>query len=313
LGGIAVEPRWDHTAVGTREPAVILAVEFRLPEAPADWVQVRVGIPPTWKSTGQREGWTSFYFLANARTIRFEMELRQLEHTDAVSRFPVLVQTGNRTGWLNLYLQSTDHGFCAAVARVDERGRPLWFSGDFADSSDRGYWSLLSTVSEALQFVGNVLDIDIHPPSYLSPWCGVGMRSHSAENLIEVVCTRAGCVIQRERPGEYVIDFAPGYVGDRDASWFVLIARGRVTLSADRGVPADVLVPALLEATGARLGPSPDLSGSTIWCSWTGSFRGALEAVCESAQPPLWWEEQDGGYVFSRRDQAGEAEAVRSP
>jgi len=221
LAGIAVEPRWDHTTAGTVGTPVTLAVELRLAETPHDWVQISVQIPPGWKAMGQREGWTSCYFLSSSRTISFELELQELGQTDTASEFPVLVQTGGRTGWLRLYLQAPDHGFCAAVARVDEHGRPLWFTGESADGSDRAYWSLRATVSEALAFVGRVLDVEIHPPAYLSPWCGLGTRSHSPGKLIEAICQRAGCVIERSGAGGYLLDFAPGYTGGPDASWFV--------------------------------------------------------------------------------------------
>ncbi|MBN1459636.1 MAG: hypothetical protein JXA57_08860 [Armatimonadetes bacterium] len=314
LDGIAVEPRWDHTTAGMAGQCVTLAIELRLSNAPEDWVQISAAIPPEWKAAGQRDGWTSWYFLSNSRSISFEMELQELKQTDRVSEFPVLVQAGNRSGWLRVYLEKGDHGFCSAITRVDERGRPRWFKGESADGSDRAYWSLGTTISEALAFVGDVLGVDIHPPSYLSPWCGVGVRSDSPRSLIEVVSARAGCIIEDAREDEYVIDFAPGYIGKPDASWFVLIEHGRVRIFGDRGVAADELVAALLEAVGARLAASPDLAESTVYCSWNGSFRGALEALCEGARPALTWEENSNGeYIFSRRSQPHEVDTVALP
>jgi hypothetical protein len=313
LTNIAVEPRWDHTEGGESETGITLATELRLWEEPYDdWVQVNVHIPSAWKAKGQQGDWASFYFLTHTKAIRFDLELRQLDPTEPVVQLPVLVQTGGRQAWLTIYLQSMDHGFCVALARLDEQGRPLWFTGHLPDGSDRGYWSFLSTVSESLHFVEQVLEVDIHPPSYLSSWCGVGTRAGSVEQLVETLCSRAGCVVQTMGGGEYLVDFARGYTGGPDASWFVLGRDDRFTIAANGGIAADVLVPALLEAAGAVLGPSPDLADSTVYCSWTGSFRGALEAVCTAAQPALIWEERAGEYVFSVQDRRGERAPVQS-
>jgi len=222
------------------------------------------------------------------------MQLSYIE-ADRLISFPVAIQMGNRQAWLRIFLRRYDRGYAAAVVVLDG-GRPVWFPSA-GDSSGLSYWTLMCTVSDALVFIANVLEIDIRAPDHLSPWCGTGMLAQNLDHLVQGVCQRAGCTFV-SLGNTIIVDFLPSYRGAPDASWFVIGQERDIRFSA-RNAPADDLISAIVEAGGGTIGAADALKGSLISQEWSGSFHSVLHAACDAAQPGLQWTEYEGVFDFA--------------
>ena len=264
-----------------------------------DWLHINVLVPEGCRIWGRAEGqWVPAYFLTYSLGARLEMRLSEIE-SDRLISFPIAVQTGEKQAWLKVFLRRYDRGYAAVVVVLDG-GQPIWFSSP-DDSGGFSYWTLMCTVSDALAFIGNVVEIDIRAADYLSPWCGTGMLVQDLDHLVGEVCRRAGCTFV-SLGRTIIVDFVPSYRGAPDASWFVVDQERGIRFSA-QNAPADELIPAIVEAVGGTIGVDDALRESRISQEWSGSFRAVLHAACEAAEPGLQWTEHEGIFDFAYSSQ----------
>jgi hypothetical protein len=305
LSSYTIDPSWSAGSGGRR---LVLQGHVLLDVAPDDWVQVSALIPDGYRAGERGPGeWVPFYFLTHSRRVVFDLDLQPTDDEGRTVSFPVLIQSGGRSAWLEIYLKGSgaDFGYASAIVQTDASGQPVWFvdrQSPAALSGDLGsYWYFATSVSEALAFVGEMLDLDLHTPAYFTVWCGVGLRPGTLQDLLWECASRAGCEATKVGEREYDIDFADTYVGAPDASWFAVRQADLLRVHAD-GASAFDLVPAVVECLGATMEPSSALSGSTITSDWMGSPSFAIEAVCSSARPALAWTEHDGVFSFTLRN-----------
>jgi len=303
LRSFSIGPRWSGS--WQQRGPLVLQVRLLLDAAPDDWLQVSVRVPDGYRSGEWGPGeWIAFYFLAHSPAATFEISLRPTTAAESTVSFPLLVQAGGRRTWLSVYLNGTANGYAAALVEIDRDGNPRWFANPDARADPHprqtSYWSLTASVSDALAFIADVLQIDLYARHYLSRWCGVGMRPTSPQAALSEVAACAGCEVQQLGKREYAVAFADGYRGPPDTSWFV-VPQGEELRVYANDAPAAEVIPALVESAGATMSASPDLDLSSVTCDHTGSLRGSLEAVCARARPPLVWAEHDGVFSFTTR------------
>ncbi len=298
ISSISLDLSWREGARDGRE--LVLSIRLSLASPPRDWLQVSVQVPEGYTILDHLPGeWVPYYLLTHSPTAEIDIQLRPVDPGPSASRFPMLVQVGHRRAWTTLWLGSYPSGHAAACAFADASGRPVWFTSPEPDrrGAAGSFWLLMTNVSDALRFIADVLDVSIEVPGPLSPWCGMGLFTASAESLLEAICSCAGCVPERTGDGGFIVRFDETYLGAPDASWFVVRAGEEIRFHASEA-PADDLLPALLAAAGESLGESPDLAASRVSHTWSGSLRSVVESACANAHPRLGWEVRDNRYRF---------------
>jgi len=218
------------------------------------------------------------------------------------ARLPMLLCLGERRVEAVLFLRSSEKGSVAAMALLNEKGKPLWpqphSQGVWQPADVPNWWNFYSSVSEGFTFVADVLGLEICTPGPLVALAGFGQPAYYTEELLRSLAREAGCVAEKVSKRAYRVRFADGYRGAPDASWFV-VREGEQFYFRAQDVPVRPLLAAMVELVGGALVEGADLAGAKVVVGGlTPSLAQALDLICECSTPQLVWWSRDGTYRF---------------